>query len=113
MAIMFSRVTMSNDDYGTSDFLVSGYPQSAEDLEGWSAFEGYTEDIEDPCAIDVFVDVFLYGEGEIVDATPEEVAYMMMRINRDSDFLEDRCTNLGNRNFVIDWDGGPVSGMEM
>lgn len=113
MAIMFSRVTMSHDDYGTSDFLVSGYPQSEADLEGWSGFESYTDDIEDPCAIDVFVDVFLYGEGDIVEATPEEVAYMMIRSNRDPDFLQNRCTNLGNRNFVVDWDGGLVGGMKM
>ena len=30
---------------------------------------------------------YLYGEGETVKATPEEVAYMTMREQNDSNFL--------------------------
>ena len=112
MAILFSQVTLSNEYYGTAEFLVSGYPQDADDLEGWCAFEDYTDEIEDACTIDVRVEAYLYGEGETVTATPEEVAYMMMRTDRDPEFLADRCENIGDRKFVIDWDGVPVCCLE-
>ena len=51
MAILFSQVTLSNEYYGTTEFFVSGYPQDADDLEGWCAFEDYTDEIEDSCAM--------------------------------------------------------------
>lgn len=113
MAILFSQVTLSNDYYGTAEFFVSGYPQDADDLEGWCAFDDYTDEIEDSCSIDVHVEAYLYGEGETVPATPEEVAYMMMRMDWDTEYLADRCDNIGDRDFVIDWDGDPVCGLEL
>ena len=74
MAILFSQVTLSNEYYGTTEFLVSGYPQDADDLQGWCAFDDYMDEVQDSCAIDVHVEAYLYGEGETVTATPEEVA---------------------------------------
>ena len=112
MAILFSHVTLSNEYYGTTEFLVSGYPQDADDLQGWCAFDDYMDEVEDSCAIDVHVEAYLYGEGETVTATPEEVAYMMMRMNWDSEFLGDHCDNIGDRDFVIDCDGDEVFGYD-
>lgn len=113
MAILFSQVTLSNEYYGTTEFFVSGYPQDADDLEGWCAFEKYADEIEDSCSIDVHVEAYLYGEGETVTATPEEVAYMMMRMDWDPEFLAEHCDNIGDCDFVIDWDGDPVYSLEL
>ena len=35
--------------------------------------------------------LYTYGERDVVVATPEEVAYMDMRIRMMPDFLENRC----------------------
>ena len=70
-------------------------------------------EVSNDAIIDVHVEAYLYGEGETVTATPEEVAYMMMRMDWDPEFLADRCDNIGDRDFVIDWDGNPVCGLEL
>ena len=44
MAIMFSKVTM-RDDYNESEFLVGGFPQEADDLEGWTAYHEFLDEI--------------------------------------------------------------------
>ncbi len=44
-----------------------------------------------------------YGEGETVKATPEEVAYMMMREQRDPDFLSGHCDCIGESDFNVNW----------
>ena len=113
MAILFSQVTLSNEYYGTTEFFVSGFPQDADDLEGWCAFEDYTDEIEDSCSIDVHVEAYLYGQGETVTTMPEEVAYMMMRMDWDPEFLAEHCDNIGDCDFVIDWDGDPVFSLEL
>ena len=59
------------------------------------------------------MEAYLYGEGETVTATPEEVAYMMMRMDWDPEFLAEHCDNIGDGDFVIDWDGDPVCSMEL
>ena len=58
MAILFSHVTLSNEYYGTTELLVSGYPQDADDLQGWCAFDDYMDEVEDSCAIDVHVEAY-------------------------------------------------------
>ena len=37
---------------------------------------------------------------------------MMMRMNWDPEFLGDHCDNIGDRDFVIDWDGDEVFGYD-
>ena len=70
------------------------------------------DEIEDSCSIDVHVEAYLYGEGETVTATPEEVVCLMMRLDWDPAFLANRCDNIGDRDFVIDWDGDEVFGYQ-
>jgi hypothetical protein len=111
MAIMFSKVTM-RDDYNESEFFVGGFPQDADDLEGWTAYHEFLDEITEDTVVNVRAQAFLYGEGETVTATPEEVAYMMMRMNWDPEFLGDHCDNIGDRDFVIDWDGDEVFGYD-
>ena len=102
MAIMFSKVTM-RDDYNESEFLVGGFPQEVDDLEGWTAYHEFLDEITEVTVVNVRAQAFLYGEGETVKATPEEVAYMMMREQRDPDFLSDHCDCIGESDFNVNW----------
>ena len=79
MALLFSavRITAGDDEV---EFLVGGIPRELDDLEGWSAFDDFTENITEETEIEVHALAYLYGEGETVDASPEEVAYFMKRM---------------------------------
>lgn len=112
MAVRFSAVTVTANDQ-KCNLLVGGVPTSYDDLEGWTIFENFLEKNEDAEKVNVQVDTYLYREGEIVDATPEEVAYFMKRQEMQSDFLEDRCSNLGVLNYDIDVAPNKSFGMEM
>ena len=109
MAILFSKVTM-RDDYGESQFFVSGFPKEAEDLEGWNAYHAFLGEIEEDTIVNIHAEAYLYGEGETFKATPEEVAYMIMRQERDPDFLADRCRCIGESDFNISWCPGELFG---
>ena len=104
MAILFSQVTLSNEYYGTTEFFVSGYPQNVDDLQGWCAFDDYTDEIDDACSIDVHVEAYLYGEGETYTASIEEVAYFHLRMQKDERFLSDHCDNIESVDFTIQYD---------
>lgn len=102
MAILFSKVTM-RDDYNETDFFAGGYPQDSDDLEGWTAYHEFLDEISEDTIVNVHVDAYLYGEGETVKATPEEVAYMMMRDQRDPNFLSGHCDFIGEQDFNISY----------
>ena len=89
MAILFSHVTLSNEYYGTTELLVSGYPQDADDLQGWCTFDDYMDEVEDSCAIDVHVEAYLYGEGleQIAIDTPDGDLYVSFWHISDQYFL--------------------------
>ena len=89
MAVRFSAVKLTANEQECK-LLVSGVPTSLGDLEGWKMFETFVGELDEDTKINVQVDTYLYGEGEIFDATPEEVAYMMMRQADNSDFLNSR-----------------------
>ena len=92
MAILFSKVTM-RDDYNESEFFVSGFPQEPDDLEGWTAYHEFLDEITEDTIVNIHAEAYLYGEGETFKATPEEVAYMTIRNQNDPNFL---------RNFLIE-----------
>lgn len=102
MAIMFSKVTM-RDDYSESEFMVSGFPQEMDDLEGWSAYHEFLDEISEDTVVNIRVQAFIYGDGETVRATPEEVAYMVMREENDPDFLSEHCNYIGESDFNVNW----------
>ena len=102
MSILFSKVTM-RDDYNESEFFVSGFPQEPGDLEGWSAYHEFLDEISEDTVVNIRAQAFLYGEGEPVRATPEEVAYMMLRKQRDPDFLSGHCNFMGESDFNLSW----------
>ena len=72
MAILFSKVTM-RDDYNESEFFVSGFPQEPDDLDGWTAYHEFLDEITEDTIVNIHAVAYLYGEGETVKATPEEV----------------------------------------
>ena len=102
MAILFSAVGVKAGEEQTS-LLVSGIPKSYEDLSGWRAFEHFLMDVDQEANIQVDVKSYLYGEGEVFKASLEEVAYMMKRMERQRDFLEDRCRCVGSSTFSFNW----------
>ena len=56
-----------------------------------AAFDDFIGEIDQDADVRVHTDAYLYGEGETVKATPEEVAYRMMRQERNPNFLSDHC----------------------
>ena len=63
--------------------------------------------------VGVHVEAYLYGEGETVRATPEEVAYFTMRADADEEFLHDHCDNIEDTDFTIRWSPDELYGTEM
>ena len=102
MAILFSAVTVAADD-AQAEFLVFGIPASIDDLEDWTAFEELTEQLDREQELTVHVESYLYGGGETVKATPEEVAYMTMRAEKDPSFLTRHCDNISDSDFTALW----------
>lgn len=102
MAVLFSAVTVTAGDEET-ELLVGGIPREYNDMEGWTIFEDFLGEIEKETEVQVHAEAYLYGEGETVRATPEEVAYFMMRMEMQADFLQDRCDNIEDVDFTFTW----------
>ena len=79
MALLFSAVTVTANNQEV-EFLVGGIPREFDDLEGWTAFDNFMEDIDEETEVSVHAKAYLYGGEETYKATPEEVAYFMKRI---------------------------------
>lgn len=112
MALLFSAVTVTagNDE---TELLVGGIPKEYDDLEGWSFFDNFMEGIRVETDVAVHTESYLYGEGETVTATPEEIAYLMMRMEADDRFLPNHCDHIENTDFTIRWSPKELYGMEM
>lgn len=102
IAILFSQVTISANNE-ESTFFVSGIPREYDDLEGWNAFDGFLFELQEETEVQIKADAFLYGEGETFKATPEEVAYIMKRIELNNNFLNSRCDHFETVDFNIQW----------
>ena len=100
MAILFSKVSLKADD-GIEEFLIGGAPSDEDELSGWAPYDDFIGSLTDEAEIEVYVESYLYGEGETVRATPEEVAYMQMRMDRDERFLAEHCDNISDCSLVI------------
>lgn len=99
MALLFSKVTLKSGSNDT-EFLVGGVPANIGDLTGWVAFDKFWSDNMDD-NIEVYVDTYRYGDAENYDATPEEIAYFMRRIQMNPDFIERRTIKMGSSRFDI------------
>ena len=98
MSLRFSKVTLASEKRRT-EFLVGGIPKRCADLNGWTAFEKFIDDTPLYQTVRVFVQTFLYGGEEPVDATPEEIAYLNKRTEMRSDFIETRTEKIGKTRF--------------
>ena len=52
------------------------------------------ENVDAETEVSVHAEVYLYGGEETVTATPEEVAYLTMRMERDDRFLAGHCDHI-------------------
>ena len=77
MAVIFSAVTISANDQEV-EFFVGGIPREYDDLEGWTAFDNFMEDLDEDTEVAVHAEAYMYGEEETYKASPEEVAYFIL-----------------------------------
>ena len=90
MAILFSKATLTSGGSSTS-FLIAGAPSTAEEFDGWTAYHSFIDALPAGTEVQAHIAAYTYGERNVVVATPEEVAYMDIRIRMRPDFLESRC----------------------
>ena len=91
MALLFSAVTVTAG-YDEAEFTVGGIPREYDDLVGWTAFDDFMKNVDAETEVSVHAEAYLYGGEETVTATPEEVAYLIMRMEQDENFLPDIVT---------------------
>lgn len=90
MSLLFTKVTVTDSEDGV-EFLVRGKPQTIEDLRGYTAFEEYLEGFALDDNLTIYCAPYAYGEGEPVEATLEELAYLTIRWTPDKEAFEARC----------------------
>lgn len=112
MAVLFSAVTVAANDEKI-ELFVSGIPREYDELEGWTEFDDFVNLLRDESEVSVHAQGYLYGEGEIADASPQEVAYFLKRIETDERFLADHCTKNESTDFTFVWSPEELFGMEM
>ena len=100
MALIFSNVTVTSNGRSTS-FLVGGSPENRSDLSNWTAFDAFVQETPLFETVEVSVSVHRYGGEEDYDATPEEVAYFMKRIEMQEDFIQDRTEKVKEYKFAF------------
>ena len=61
MAVLFSAVTITSDS-DQAEFLVAGIPKSYADLEGWTAFESFMNEVDTEQDIKVHRKEIVYKE---------------------------------------------------
>ena len=91
---------------------MGGIPREYDDLVGWIKFEDFMEDIGEETEVSVRADGYLYGEGEMNEATPEEIAYFMKRMEMNESFLSDRCEKIEDAGFTFAWSPGELYEMD-
>lgn len=112
MALLFSAVKVTAGDDET-ELLVVGIPREYDDLEGWTRFDNFVENLSENTEVCVHAEAYLYGEGETFRATPEEIVYFMQRIEMQEDFLSERCDNIEDVDFTFLWSPDELFEMEM
>ena len=112
MALLFSAVTVTagNEEI---EFTVGGIPREYDDLVGWTAFDDFMENADAETEVSVHAEAYLYGGEETVTATPEEVAYLIMRMEQDEKFLARHCDNIEDVDFSFVRPPEEYYGMEM
>lgn len=106
MSILFSNVKLKSK-YGEKKFLVRGVPTCKDDIIHYTAYHDYLSSVKENTEVDAHADAYLYGSGESVDATIEEVAYMKMRMEKDPEFLSRHCKKVFDSDFSFRTDDDP------
>ena len=112
IAILFSLVKVQSADQSET-FLISGIPKEYEDLTESVQLEWFLQDIDSDETVQVHADAYLYGEGEVVNATHTELCYFLDRIRLNPNFLESRCQSAGSSDFSFDWSPGELFGQQL
>lgn len=107
IAILFSQVKVQSAEQSES-FLISGIPKEYDDLTASVQLEWFLQDIDSDETVQVHADAFLYGEGEVVNATHAELCYFLDRIRLNPNFLESRCQSADGSDFSFDWSPGEL-----
>ena len=102
MAVLFSAVTLTADN-NQVEFLAAGIPRDSDDLEGWTAYENFMDELDSEQEVSVHVEAYLYGEGETFKASIEEVAYFWLRMQKDENFLSGHCDHIESVNFTCNY----------
>lgn len=98
MGVLFSAVTVTAEGK-EEKFLMGGIPKTKKDLVGWIKCEKFLDCINENSTVKVHAEGHIYGDGETVMATPEEVAYFMKRLEMRSDFIATRCVSTESIDF--------------
>ena len=112
MALLFSHVRVSTPDGNEADFLVSGIPREFDDFEYYTRFEDFLDSIEENTEISAHAEAYLYGNGETINASIEEVAYLTLRMNADNRFLTGHCDNIESADFTCSYSPDERFGMD-
>ena len=97
MAIVFSKIKLTTDTL-EAQFFACGIVKKAEDLDPYTRYHEFLDELDSETEIDVHVDTHIYGEGEHLIATPEEMAYITIRHGDDLNFLS-RCEKIDESDF--------------
>lgn len=80
-----------------------GIPRDSDDLEEWSEAGDYLTDIDSESEVQVQVETFLYGDGETVAATEDDLVKIKDQIRHEPDFLDKHCDNIEDSEFSFVW----------
>ena len=98
MSIHFSLVTVTAGGYET-EFFTPHTPWSRDDLEESDDFLDFLADLDEAQDVQVHVEDYIYGEGEVEAAGEDELADIAARVERDPNFLSDYCDNIADNDF--------------
>ena len=112
MSLLFSHVRVSTPDGNEAECLVSGIPRVFEDFDYYTKFEDFLDCIEEDTEITVHADAYLYGEGETYQASIEEVAYFLLRMQKDENFLPGHCDHIESVDFTCNYSPDELVGMD-
>lgn len=73
MAVLFSAVTLTADN-NQVEFLAAGVPRDADDLEGWTAYENFVDELDSEQEVSVHVEAYLFASVIMVSSKDEEEA---------------------------------------
>lgn len=57
MAVLFSAVTLTADN-NQVEFLAAGIPRDSDDLEGWTAYENFMDELDSEQEVSVHVEAY-------------------------------------------------------